>query len=910
MNTKRIISVILILIMLGSAFLTSCRYVTDEGETSWIESSSPEEDSSAKDDGSSSVSSEEAESSDVTEGSNMTDDSDTTEGSSTEDSNSESEGENEMITDVMIGETLEAEYADSFTVARIFSDHMVVQRGEHIRVWGFAPESENGKKVSGSFKGMFAEALIENGEWCITFTARLEADVNGAEMKIYTDIGEVKFTDVLVGDVYLVMGQSNAQYQVKEHLAKNDPATQGGSKADIDPNSIIRLNHLNNSYGTYKKAGTDYIYPDLTNTKFWTKTTEADTLTFSAIGYYFAREMVEKSNNTVPVGLIEVAKGGAPLGSFLPNDLAEKYDSDYYSALMGKYLTHRATEHQGRYLYNCYLSPIQNYAVAGVVWYQGESNNEQKCATTYAEEFNAFIERLRSTHNVVNKDFPVFVVELPSIYKKPADYTDTWHFMELGVIRSYMGLLPTTVKNCYIAASSDVWNDRTYYNNLHPNCKYEQASRLAAIASVVILGKGTMDEANGPVFKSATISADKKTVTITFTNVGEGLTTIEGNTAVKGIVGLVNKDFVYNTVAPVSATITGKDQITVVFSEAVKSVAYNYGSEDYFGETLNLCNSAKIPALAFISPYEEPTITGYTSDKFVNMNSSSVKAKGYAVDTLKLDGTSYFPESGGVVNKLQTIGNTVSFSQGVGTVNLYGWVGFGFEIIKFGYSIDGKEAKFDSAPAATAQAVINAGGQYAKRFNINVLTADLTPGKHTITILALIDLNGGTPVKVLEFYADVEERTPAPAGLDLPDANNVLDFKAWAHDEITVAGTRLYYSNANKLLAADNNRITVIEGCAYISYAGWIGYTASTIDNVGYAIDGNEPIFTNNIANAGDAIIAAGGENAKRYTARVDTSKLTVGEHTVDVLIRVNTANGEKAVYIINSFVLVVQAAE
>ena len=116
----------------------------------------------------------------------------------------ETETETE-IKDVMIGETLDAPYASDFTVAKIFSDDMVVQRNEHIRVWGFANESENGKKVSGEFKGMFAEALIENGEWTLTFTARLQADTEGAEMKIYTDKKTVTFKNVLVGDVYLIM---------------------------------------------------------------------------------------------------------------------------------------------------------------------------------------------------------------------------------------------------------------------------------------------------------------------------------------------------------------------------------------------------------------------------------------------------------------------------------------------------------------------------------------------------------------------------------------------------------------------------------------------------------------------------------------------------------------------------------
>ena len=78
----------------------------------------------------------------------------------------------------MIGETINAPYAEKFTVSNVFSSDMVVQRGEHIRVWGFADASENGHKVSGEFMGMFAEARIENGAWTLTFGARLNASIS------------------------------------------------------------------------------------------------------------------------------------------------------------------------------------------------------------------------------------------------------------------------------------------------------------------------------------------------------------------------------------------------------------------------------------------------------------------------------------------------------------------------------------------------------------------------------------------------------------------------------------------------------------------------------------------------------------------------------------------------------------
>ena len=266
------------------------------------------------------------------------------------------------------GRTINPEPAASFTVSKMFSDYMVVQRGEHIRVWGFAPSSENGKKISAEFKGIVAETLVSNGEWCLTFDEALEADTVGSTMTISGKNTTVTFKDVLVGDVYLVLGQSNAA------LALSDTIKGSGNSVEIDENSIIRLNYLNGGGGTYAEKGTDYVYKDLENTTLWTKTTEAQANRFSAIGYHFAQEMVERSNNTVPVGLMEVAYGGAPIASFLPNDLAELHKSDYYNPETGKYVSMRDASHLGRYLYNCYLAPASRYSVAGMIWYQGESD--------------------------------------------------------------------------------------------------------------------------------------------------------------------------------------------------------------------------------------------------------------------------------------------------------------------------------------------------------------------------------------------------------------------------------------------------------------------------------------------------------------------------------------------------------
>ena len=723
MTTKRFLPIFLALLMLCSVALTAC--------------TPPEDDPSGNETTVDQTTSE------------------TTEGSSEEDATTEkSEEETTVIVDVMIGETLNAEPAADFTVSKVFSDYMVVQRGEHIRVWGFAPASENGKKVSGEFKGMFAEAIIENGEWCITFGARLDADTVGAEMTIYAgDNKTVTFKDVLVGDVYLVLGQSNAALALSESI-------KGGNTVDIDENSIIRLNNLNNGGGAYTEKGTDYVYKDLENTTLWTKTTEAQARRFSAIGYHFAQEMVARSGNTVPVGLMEVAYGGAPLASFMPNDLADLYKSDYYSTETGKYISMRDTTHLGRYLYNCYLAPASRYAVAGVLWYQGESDNPLNFAQVYGDAFGDFVERLRSTHNVINKEFPVFVVELPTQYQKPANYSgsDTWHYLEVGTIRAFMGLLPNKIENCYLSASSDLWTDKTYPNSLHPYCKPAQAKRLADIAESVIFGEGSLDAAMGPIFSSATLSEDKKTVIVTFTNVGDGLTTADGGTAVKGLWGFAEKTFgLMNPLTPVSAEITAKNQITVTFAEAVKTVVYNYNTTDFYGDTLNLCNSAKIPALAFITPYEDIDLSGFSEDEFVSRKNKKLGLKGASFDALTADGVNVF-SSGAVESNLNAAGNIIEITKGTSSLGCRGWIGFGYPTVAFGYSLDGSDAILKIAPTAPEAAVIAAGGAHAVRFTINIDVSELEVGEHTVSFLAFVDANDGVVVKLLSFTVVVVEK--------------------------------------------------------------------------------------------------------------------------------------------------------
>ncbi|MBE7065944.1 MAG: sialate O-acetylesterase [Ruminococcaceae bacterium] len=519
----------------------------------------------------------------------------------------------EEIQDIKVGDKLDMEYATDFTVSNVFSHDMVVQRGEHIRVWGTAPESENGKKISGEFMGLFAECAIENGSWILIFTARLEASCElGHSMRIYTDTKTVVFEDVLVGDVYMVIGQSNVAYSVQKHWSYVKDPERGGTR-DVNKEIPIRL-HYNSLVHTqgYPKRGTDEVCPMLLNKSSWEKVTLASVSNFTALGYFFALEMVELTNSSVPVGIIEIDGNGQPLGAFMCNTVAEQCRTDTYDDISGYHVTTGVNGDAGRYMYNHYIYPFEKYAIAGIVWYQGESDFAVANSKVYAKNFSELMTYMRGTHNLINKEFPVYIIEFPANFDKPKSFVPTndapvWASMDVGLIRATMGSIPQYLSNCYISASSDLWYDNTFWNNLHPNCKFEQGVRAARIAASH-LGIIPMEEAAGPILKSVKRSINGKKIVLTYDNVGEGLKTYEGVDYVDGF-GIIDSSF--NIKGPdtikLEACITSKNQITITSSVKITGIVYNYIRYNSFLDGANLCNSNGIPASAVLFVYVNNT---------------------------------------------------------------------------------------------------------------------------------------------------------------------------------------------------------------------------------------------------------------------------------------------------------------
>ena len=543
----------------------------------------------------------------VNSGGNETEGSDSVQSSETESQESSETGCEEPSeeagidlpeTNLELGE--EVEYASAFTVSQVFSSDMVVQRNECIRVWGWAEESENGKKVSATFMGEKADALIENGEWEIIFYQRYEACKElGNDLKVYgAEDAEYIFEDILIGDVFMVVGQSNVQYDVNSYLGAESDLKW--TKDQLSDDSIIRFNYNSNTQsGAYPERGSDEVVKDAISGYGWVKPNANNIGALSAIGYFIAHQVTELTNNGIPVGISQFSASGRPLSVFMPNELAETLGSDRFDEDKNIYVDNHYAHVEARYMYNHFMYAYERMPIAGIVWYQGEAESNPALSTVYAERFTALMEYMRSTHNIVNKEFPVFYVEFPSVYRvQLPDGSFSGQYLDTGRIRAESCMIPQYLSNSYIAVCSDLWNDEENTNNIHPYCKYEQAERVSALMNAVIYGGATMEEAAGPVLDSYEISADNKTMIIKFKNVGDGLKLSDGSTEIKGF-GAIDKRNSITSNVTLTIEITGKDTITITSKKAFSGVAYNYIYDNFFGDDVNLCDSDGTPAHAF-----------------------------------------------------------------------------------------------------------------------------------------------------------------------------------------------------------------------------------------------------------------------------------------------------------------------
>lgn len=226
-------------------------------------------------------------------------------------------------------------------------------------------------------------------------------------------------------------------------------------------------------------------------------------------------------------------------------------------------------------LYNAMISPLLNYCIKGVIWYQGESNvGEWK---EYETLFPAMIQDWRS--NWGQGDFPFLFVQLASFLapqKEPAE--SDWASMRAAQKKALQ--LPNTA----MAVAIDIgeWND------IHPLNKKDVGDRLALAAQKIAYQKEIVF--SGPAYESMRVKKNK--IILSFNHVGSGLVSENEAPLTNFAIAGMDKKFVW-------ATAKIKNNKVIVSCDSVSNPKYlRYAWAD-FPENINFYNKEGLPAVPF-----------------------------------------------------------------------------------------------------------------------------------------------------------------------------------------------------------------------------------------------------------------------------------------------------------------------
>ncbi len=396
---------------------------------------------------------------------------------------------------------------------RVIGNNMVLQRDKPLPIWGW---DEIGQEVTVALGEASATATAgKNGKWLV----RLPAQKAGGPYPLsIRGSSVVELKNVLIGEVWIVSGQSNMEALV--HQVGDPPL---GPRAEIPGADLPGIRHLwiphvmaarplgnEGAVAGRNEVGREVVItprpPDRAANlndagSGWQVSGPEAASRFTAVGYHFARKLHGELN--VPVGLVTATWGGSPVEPWIaPDAMAQVKDQP-----MGP-LTQRP-HFRSSVTYNAMIHPLLPYAIRGAIWYQGESNGFE--GESYLRKKRALIEGWRKAWN--QGDFPFYFVQLPG-YQSPTDDPqggDGW-----ARVREAQGKVAATVKNSGMAITIDIGEA----NDIHPMNKIDVGRRLALWALARDYGRKSLVH-SGPLFKS--MKAAGQTIELSFDHVGGGL---------------------------------------------------------------------------------------------------------------------------------------------------------------------------------------------------------------------------------------------------------------------------------------------------------------------------------------------------------------------------------------------------
>ena len=482
---------------------------------------------------------------------------------------------------------------EELAFAGALGNDMVLQRDAEINIWG---TGRKGATVTVKFKDASISTTVgDDGKWLVKLPKQ-EKDKNENTLTATSGSETVTLTGVLVGDVYLLGGQSNAE---KTLSACGKEYSTEMKKAMIEKNDgMIRYFTQGRDAAKAKKAYMETPQENPIKGKKWKKETAATAASFSAMGFFFAHKIATEAD--VPVGVIMVASSGSPVSQLMSAEAVKKsgytrYENDIPVSGM----------------YNALMHPFINMTIKGMLYYQGES--EQGLAKSdygkYNEYVNIYVEDLREK---MNQNFPFYYVQLSS---HAGDGLKSWSGIGLQRAVQFDGL--KVIKNSGMVVSMDMGYLPGQTDWAHPDRKQPVGERLAALTLARDYNIGTEENNTSPMPEYAYKSDGG--VVIHFTHVAGGLKKLGSQSEILGFKLI----FANNLTRDAKAEILNENEVFLETDLLSQLKGVGYGLEelaftDYNGETkyiANIGNGSDLPAPTFmlreiLDAKPEPTNAG------------------------------------------------------------------------------------------------------------------------------------------------------------------------------------------------------------------------------------------------------------------------------------------------------------
>ncbi|MDE6826885.1 MAG: cyclically-permuted mutarotase family protein [Paramuribaculum sp.] len=458
----------------------------------------------------------------------------------------------------------------------VYGNGMVLQQLRPIRIAG---QANSGTPVTVTLGDDKATAVAGiDGNWHVDLPARPAA--RGLTMTVWTPETSITYRDVAVGEVWIASGQSNMEFELRH--------STGGAEAIATSKDPDLRFFSRRGTPTDGKRWNDSIMADVNALRYfrptkWQAVDPDNAPLLSAVAYYFARAL--RDSLDVPVGIIANAVGGSPTESWIdtetmwddmPGAMRNWRTNDY----LQKWVQKRSIEDAGdapsdrhpyepTYLYSAGMRDLGKLSVAGVIWYQGESNAHN--TDLHEQLFPMLVKSWRKQFG--RPTLPFLFVQLSSIDRP------SW-----PVFRDSQRRMADRLANTAMAVSSDLGDSL----DVHPHNKRPVGERLSRLALRNVYGYNLIESGPSP----SGLHAEGDTLVLTMKN-SQGMHPATGDKLLTFEVS-ATPDGVYY---PAEATVGPNGTIRVYSMDVKEPRSVRYGWQPF--TRANLVNSDALPASTF-----------------------------------------------------------------------------------------------------------------------------------------------------------------------------------------------------------------------------------------------------------------------------------------------------------------------